>query len=467
MLSFATEFPISNARTSADFLESVRSWILGSPHTKLTSALLDNLPSDDEFSVEEQGERLESLRIVSGSVESSAIRYTKRDTSLEWVTTVSFSRQQTDSWIGIRTTCESRHPSAHLPPAKKPVLVRTILNSLGAGYDGPLLVQAQPHLLADADIDIAARLITGAAAYRLPVVYVSANFLAAPIVDVNALAKALAGMAHVVVEPNRPFSVRLKDEVQSQNVYGGTCGIYWPDGGGRRSFFLGQDFISGQDIEIAIIVEITDALANRRPLARCTWSSVQDLASKRSYQVLRDAGSTNLDDYSKEFDKELKTKNEELADAEREISRLQAEIRKYEAKVAVNSGITLHSGTEQDLYENEVRSILRDALEGAPERLTVDSRRRHVLESICHANPVIDAGKARREQLKEILRGYTSMDSKIKKSLNELGFEVSEEGKHFKLTFQSDDRYTFTLPKSGSDYRGGLNAASDISRLLF
>ena len=69
--------------------------------------------------------------------------------------------------------------------------------------------------------------------------------------------------------------------------------------------------------------------------------------------------------------------------------------------------------------------------------------------------------------MKNLLRGYRSMDAKTKNGLIEMGFDVAEDGKHYKLTFMGDDRYTFTLPKSGSDHRGGLNAASDISRLLF
>ena len=37
----------------------------------------------------------------------------------------------------------------------------------------------------------------------------------------------------------------------------------------------------------------------------------------------------------------------------------------------------------------------------------------------------------------------------------------------YKLVYQEDDRYTYTLPKSGSDHRGSLNAANDIGRLMF
>ena len=48
-----------------------------------------------------------------------------------------------------------------------------------------------------------------------------------------------------------------------------------------------------------------------------------------------------------------------------------------------------------------------------------------------------------------------------------MGFRISNGGKHYKLVYQGDDRYTYTLPSSGSDHRGGLNAANDIGRLMF
>lgn len=80
-----------------------------------------------------------------------------------------------------------------------------------------------------------------------------------------------------------------------------------------------------------------------------------------------------------------------------------------------------------------------------------------------YGNPL----EAQRDQLKKLLRGMTTVDGKIRRELEHVGFSISDDGKHFKLAFQGDDRYTYTLPKSGSDQRGGLNAASDIARLLF
>lgn len=270
-----------------------------------------------------------------------------------------------------------------------------------------------------------------------------------------------------MVEPNRSFSVRLMYDVDSQNVYGGTIGIYWPDGGGRRAFSLHHGFESAEELERGIFEEIRNALSNRRPLTRCTWSAVRESLSRKAYLALKEQGSTKVDKYIDAFDQELKAKEIALGEAEREIQRLEAEVRKYQAMHPMQSGITLRTGSEHDLYAGELLSILTEALSDAATRVPKDSRREHVLTAIAQANPSAGDGDMIREQLKALLRDYRSMTPKLRAVLEELGFEISQEGKHIKIVFQGDDRYTFVMPKSGSDYRGGLNLASDISRLMF
>lgn len=262
MLSFATEFPVETTRTSVDFLAAVREWLLGSPHTVFEASDLSEIEAKDEFSAKKSNELIETLKYQATGSDMAAIRYTKWDRGLEWVSTIVFSRGQ-PSWIGIRTSCESQHPAAKLPIAKKPVFVQTFLTRLGGGEDGEIKVQAIPLRLTNSDIPLAARCMSGQAGCRLPLVYVSARFQGGYLVNVDSLAEALAGMAHVVVEPNRPFSVRLMSEVNSQNVYGGAIGVYWPDGGGRRSFFLQHESESPSEMERAVVEEVRSALAGR------------------------------------------------------------------------------------------------------------------------------------------------------------------------------------------------------------
>lgn len=467
MQTFATEFPVDPSRGAIEFLEAIREWILGSRYTSFSNTDLEKLSNENEWIARNSSESIESLMAISPSAESAAARYTKIDDNLEWVTSVAFSKQNLDSWVGIRISCESLNPSAKLPYPKKPVVVRTLLNHLGGGNDGEIQVSGNPIILKNDDIEFAARCMLGKAGCRLPLIYVSSNFQQNHIVNETNLATALSGMAHVMIEPNRAFSIRLMSEVTSQNVYGGTIGIYWPDGGGRRSFFIGHDYESAEEIESAIIAEVSNALSNRRPLTRCTWASVRETLSKRSYSLLKEQGSTAIEKYISVFDEEVKSKEAELADAEKEISRLEAEIRKYQAINPMQSGLSLRTGKERDLYAGELISIVHDAINDSIGRVPDDSRRKHVLTSIVEANPSVGENASLKERLKELLRDYRNMDAKCRSTLEEMGFEISEDGKHFKIVFQGDNRYTFTMPKSGSDHRGGLNLAGDITRLLF
>lgn len=468
MLLFATEFPVSPDSTTADFLQAIVAWISGSPHTKFSTEALKELQQNNEADVKIDNERVQSLVTSSPDINLAGIRYVKKDEGLEWLTSVVFSRTSSGAWVGIRVECESQRASVRLPKAKKPVVVTTLLKSLGGAADGPLLILDRAHVLANADIDLAAKLIRGDAGCRLPIIYVSAQFQGGHVLDADRLAADLSGMAHVVVEPNRPFSNRLQLEVDSENVYGGTIGIYWPEGGGRRAFFLGEGSMSLGQLASVIKDAIRVALLNRRPITQCTWAYVRETASRQAIQSLKASGSKEINDYVKMFDEEIKAKDQHLENAEREIERLRSEIRKYEARTGSASGHLLALGKERDLYPNEVLGIVLEVIKEAVKRVPEDSRRQHVLMSITETNKLDDSLlERRREQLKKLLRDMTTIDRKMRRELEDMGFSISGDGKHFKLVFQGDDRYTFTLPKSGSDWRGGLNAASDIANLLF
>ncbi len=221
------------------------------------------------------------------------------------------------------------------------------------------------------------------------------------------------------------------------------------------------------DIYRSVVEEIRTALLNKRPLVKCTWAAVQEAVSQEERKVLKASGSNEVDKYAEKFDAELQAKDQKIADAEKEIGRLQAEVRKYESQAAVGQGLNLIAGRERDLYAGEVSNIIREALEDAADRVPNESRREHILKDALQNIPKSDLPRSSRETLKELLRDYKSMDAKVRKGLEDLGFEIEEEGKHYKLIYQGDGRYTFSLSKTSSDHRAGLNMASDIAKQIF
>lgn len=467
MLSFSTEFPVPDSVTVTSFGNAVQTWILGSRYTRFKAETLEGLGSGEAWESVEEDETIESLRETTTDSDSIAIVYRKTDPDFVWITTIVFCSQPSSTWISVRVECEPLHPTAKVPTAKKPVLVRILLNSLGGGVDGEFQVGITPVVLTASELDLAIGCIQGTTDSYLPIVYVSAPFNGQYLVDPNELAESLVGMAHVVVEPHRDFSVKLMSAVQRKNVYGGTVALYWPEGGGRRSFFARHGISTPAEIKLAIFEEIRQSLNNRRPLLRCTLAAVKELKSRRLINGLKDAGSAEVQSYVNAFEDELSSKSAALVAAESEIARLKAEIRRYEAQDPRDSGLVLDMGGEIDFYEGEILDTVRDALQGAIARVTPDGRRQHLLEALVDANPISVERAKSREKIKSLLRGYQSMDARTSKELERIGFSISDGGKHYKLVYQNDSRYTFTLAKSGSDYRGGLNAVGDLCRFLF
>lgn len=492
MISFATDFAVDPAHGPEDFLRAIASWLLDVEHTAIAAEQLQALLTDASARINTGGELLQTLIARQSDATVAGIRYSRQEEQLTWITTVVFSRRQKpranaspsaslpdtsnigtdvrptgDAWLGIRIECTSSLPQAHLPVERDPAIVPALLNALGGGQDGPLCVSDQPRLLAGHELPLAADLILGYSDHRLPIVYVSACFQPGHTINPQRLASRLAGRAHVVVEPNNSFSRQLQALAESANVYGGTVGIYWPEGGEPRRFYLGTLYQTAAELGDAIQEELHRTLRQRRPLPRCTWAHLREQVSQNTIAALKSAGSLSIDDCIRSFDEELAAKEQLLQEAEEEIERLRQELRQREVR-SNDGNILLAPGTERNFYDQEILGIVLDALADARKYVPPDSRRHHVLQSIVGANPLPHrTANAHREALKNLLRGTSTIDARIRRGLESMGFRISNGGKHYKLVYQDDDRYTYTLPSSGSDHRGGLNAANDIGRLMF
>lgn len=274
MLLFATEFPIDHGQDPIVFLKIVREWILAMEGTALTEADLEPFTERDELTVSAGDELLRLLRVSQPDDHAAAIGYARQDGPLKWATSLVFSRDENDTWVSVRVSVDASERGIAVPQAKKPVIVHTLLDELGGAMDGALAVRTTPVRLSDLDMELAVRCVTGEAGCRLPVVYASVDQTGGHVLHVDALALALAGMAHVLVEPDRMFSMQLKHLSGSRNVYGGTIGVHWPDGNGRRPFFVGGSFRTAADLGPAILEEIRRAIVGRAPLPRCAWATV-------------------------------------------------------------------------------------------------------------------------------------------------------------------------------------------------
>lgn len=468
MISYSTEFPIDNQASIEDVLALACEWITGSPHTQVPKNALTNITKSPEgtFSIDSES-------VVTGyaslpDYEIGGLRYTRLESdNIEWTTTIVTSQTPSQHLLSIQVSCEALKTASHLPHPKKPYFVKQVIERIGGGMDGQIPVSNKPINLSSGEEGIAADLIMGNAQNSLPIIYVSAGFDNSHIINPEKLAQWLSGMAHVVVEPTREFSLLVKDLTSSRNVYGGTVGVYWPDSIARKSYYFSEGNETAENLQAEISKDIRAALANRRQKTYCTWLHLKECISKIRYEQLKATGSTEIDEFIKAFDAEMAAKQGRIENAEQEIGRLNAELRKFTVgKTGREEGI-LSYGTEQDLYNHEIKKFVIDALCGYLNNTIEGTRKRHVLEDLIANNKVESDAEKISEEIKSIFKSYVDMDAKIKSTLTKLGFDISDDGKHYKLVFQGDGRYTFSVSKTSSDHRSGKNLTSDINRTLF
>lgn len=58
------------------------------------------------------------------------------------------------------------------------------------------------------------------------------------------------------------------------------------------------------------------------------------------------------------------------------------------------------------------------------------------------------------------------MSATLRQALQDLGFEITEDGAHYKLMYCGDSRYRTTIAKTGSDHREGKNIAAVIGKMM-
>ena len=288
-----------------------------------------------------------------------------------------------------------------------------------------------------------------------------------PPVDSLKLAQWASGMAHVVTEPSRQFSLVLASRVARINPYQGAVSICWPRGSGRATRFFSYEYRDQVKYASAIADAIRSALAGRRPDYHCTWDYLRELIVRKKIESLRREGRAGIEEYIKAFDEELKLTKSRLEGAEREIGRLKAESANRSRGSRIYSEGLLVSGSEQDLFAGEHRDILIRALTIAQNNVQPDGRVRDVLQALIKANPPSGESDRIEEGIRNILANCNDAGKRERRALEDLGFSISEDGKHLKLIFRGDDRYTFTMSKTGSDWRGMKNWISDVTKRLF
>lgn len=469
-MNIKVSFPLNNTTSSEEVFAECINWIVDSPYTNFAQEELNKLNNGEDFNYSNNQEHIEFSRAETPELFISSLRYTKSTENAQWITEISTRIEPNQHWISVISSIVTSTASNAPPEVKKPLIVIRLISRFGGGNDGDIPINITPIILEETEIskEIAKAVINANNHCSLPIVYISTNNYDNHFVIPDRLARKLSGMAHVVVEPSRAFSHSLRKEVGSRNVYGGVVGIYWPKGTGVTIFRRGLKDI--KFFEQEIFEKVRDALSVLIPPQKCSWEEVSHVKNRNAIEHLKREGvsATEAQEVAYLYEAELTEKIENIQVLNREIERLSKLVRHLEAKTPVQGGIVINTGDEEDYFDEEILSLTLLAIkEYASKSAHPKSRREHILNAILNGNIHNDLHDQKAKTLKEALRGYREMNKKVKDTFEDLGFSITADGKHWKIMYQEDDRYTYVLPKSGSDHRGGLNAAADISNIVY
>lgn len=463
MLSFATQFPLRSGSPD-EVLSCVATWLKGSPHRVFSLEQIEDLHAGKIKSIKTETQEVSIIDFKESGQEAIGAKHIAIDSGIIFTTTI-VSRTILDiPWVGIHTERASHDPRISLKPAKKPQIVKTLIKYLGGGLDGELWISDEPYLLDETDQNMAARLINGDSDNYLPIVYISRKFHGDVCCDANALARQLSGLAHVVVEPSREFSRAIQTDTNSRNAYGGAMGIYLPTG--QRSLILDEHENDWQLRQHAVDV-IRDALLTRIPPKGLSWQELEAERSRINIDSLKKSGSTDLEAFVREFDAENTALNEQNSALSSEIIKLQNQIQILNAKTSSNPKLANTINSVQEFFPGESEQFLKEALELALQNILSGSRREMVINEILEELTGTEEIKIRKEKLKSALSDSRGLDSKTFQILTELGFKVEDDRRHHKITYFGDDRLSFTMSKTASDWRAGKNLASDIVKKIY
>lgn len=470
MLLYSTILCIEDTLTKEAFLDLVIKWNLDSPHDE---NIITELRKWDGNRNNRYGNEWLWLEIEEYRNKNIiAVRFEKKDVEgAVWNT--DYIMNFDEMRMAIRLDRSYSEDALMEDTAFSTPHFLTLL--IEGGYlkdDNGLAILQDGLVISEDNLDILTKVINGEAKYKLPVVYVSKTVYNHDPVNIRWLCSKLKGVAHILVENDKRLNYCIRTACNDMNEYNGGIGVYFPNGSHRRFYYrayTGSDRVLFDKVIRSVLQYVN---AQTIPLL-FTWPGVNNslltdrLNSQRQERQeaenARVKAENEVEEYLGAFDEDLEKYKKQINELTRANTSLQLENQGLRAKLSgVESVPILYLGDEDEFFQGEIREMLLDAVSEALKGTTAKTRRADVLNDILTNNNYQNIRAERERQIKTMFRDYKSLSGILRQQLVDLGFKITEDGKHYRLTYYGDGRYKTTISKSGSDWREGKNIASTI-----
>ena len=505
MLLFSTLLDIHDSLTKDDFIRLVIEWNQSSEHeNNIIPGLEWNGERNIRFGEEGLWLAIEEYR----NQNIIAVRYEKlEEDGAIWDTdyVMNFNSMKMSIRLDRSYTADALDAD---PKFSTPHFITMLIEQGYLKNDNGLPVLRSAIEIDEDNISLLTDVINGITRYSLPVIYVSKTYFDEDPVNVPFLSSRLKGVAHVMVEQSNSQNQTIRTLTDSKNEYYGAIGIYFPTKAGSHKThkkYLYRDAIGYDSYLFERVIRDVIQYSNSQMIDTLfTWQGVNNallrdrlnsqreerLAAEKAQRAAEAEATKILDTLDEEerrirkqafddakleadllletFDAEMQKLQKQVDDLTRANEALQFENQGLKIKLDSRDSIPLlFMGDEFEFYPGEIKDLILDTLSEASKGIQPKSRRADVARDIIRSNDFKKLSQAKAEELKRILKNYDGMSSKTRQSLKNLGFEISEEGKHYKVTYYGDGRYQTTYAKTPSDGRSGKNNAQITINMVF
>lgn len=454
MLLCSSKIPVSEDLTAKIFIDYATEWVLSG--RKYTFPPFEWDGSEDFTATGDKGELFQAGLFDDGK--TCAVHFVRfDDRNDKW--TADFVLNMNQGVLAFQLYRDASEAEYINQAYSLPNLIRQLISAGFCRDDNGLEICDHPIIINRENVSLASDLILGMAEYSMPVIYVSCVADGKWKVDADRLADKLNGIAHVMLEADRIVSRELQYRTEGRNPYVGGVEIFYPKGSRR---FLPDQLSSYSVLSDAVVQHINQLVIEDEYL----WSHLH--AEKLGRKLSSEA--REFSELSAMYEEILKNKDDEIQNLKNQVyssNRIIDKLNSVSVEKPVEGTPVIVLGQEQDLYPEEQKMFLMEFLEREQKMALEGTRRKHILDSIVEANRCEGSLDTIREKMKGCLKGYSRMTPTLEHELNEIGFTVTGDGKHYKLVFCGDGRYQGTLSKTASDRRSGQHLASDLIKKLF
>lgn len=359
-----------------------------------------------------------------------------------------------------------------------PYYIKWLIDNNYVKADKGLAISGSPVLINDDNLNLLADLIKGNTRYKLPAVYVSKTIFNTDPLEVIQLAESLKGAAHVLVQEDRASNAKCRLMCENNNEFNGAVGIYYPNPAVLKKRYLYKSYSGSDKVLLNKVIKDVIAYLNFQNIEKLyTWHGVNNallhdnlnsqIEKRIEAEKARQSAENEKDMVYDSFDDEIKKLRCQVEELSKNNDILKYENQGLRDKISGYSTLpVLYFGSEEGLFTDEVKDIILSSLEEILKRTPEKTRRWDVLNDIISSNDFKHINEEKQKIVKRLFRGYEYVSVMMRQELASIGFELKEEGKHYKILYYGDERYWTAISKTPSDGRSGKNIAQTIIKTM-